>query len=105
MGCDEHVASHTSDEVNRVSVYTASEAECPASWRRCDNGACIEPLLWCDGIDNCGDSSDETEDNCAPSTILSIPGIVIIAVIVVLVIIAIGVVVYVCKRRRAYRAT
>ncbi|XP_050052319.1 uncharacterized protein [Dermacentor andersoni] len=87
-------------------VNRSSEAECPESWRRCDNGACLEPLVWCDGIDNCGDGSDETEANCgeSPSTVLSIPGIIIIAVIVVLVIIAIGVVVYVCKRRRAYRA-
>ncbi|KAL3244928.1 hypothetical protein MRX96_018509 [Rhipicephalus microplus] len=86
-------------------VNRSSEAECPESWRRCDNGACIEPRLWCDRIDNCGDGSDEDEANCAPSTVLSIPGIVIIAVIVVLVIIAIGAIVYVCRRRRAYRAT
>lgn len=86
-------------------VNKTSESECPESWRRCNNGACLEPLVWCDGIDNCGDGSDETAANCAPSTVLSIPGIVIIAVLVALVIIAIGVVVFVCKRRRAYRAT
>ncbi|KAH8039817.1 hypothetical protein HPB51_009073 [Rhipicephalus microplus] len=102
-----HITASSSMQTfqSNTFVTSPSEAECPESWRRCDNGACIEPRLWCDRIDNCGDGSDEDEANCAPSTVLSIPGIVIIAVIVVLVIIAIGAIVYVCRRRRAYRAT
>lgn len=83
-------------------VNRSSEAECPESWRRCSNGACLEPRVWCDGIDNCGDGTDEAAENCSPSTVLSIPGIVIIAVIVALVLIAVVVVALICKRRRAH---
>ncbi|XP_077532907.1 uncharacterized protein LOC144145242 [Haemaphysalis longicornis] len=86
-----------------VSPYTnSSEAECPKSWRRCSNGTCLESRVWCDGIDNCGDGTDEAAENCSPSTVLSIPGIVIIAVIVALVLIAVVVVALICKRRRAH---
>lgn len=86
-------------------VNRSSEAECPESWRRCNTGACIESRVWCDGIDNCGDGSDESATTCAPAAYrLTIPAIVIIVMLVAFVLISVMVVCYVRRRRSAYRA-
>lgn len=90
-----------------VAYVNASDfsADCPYGWRQCEDGACIDPRVWCDGIPNCGDGSDEASENCGPSSYrLTVPGIVIIAVVVAFAVLAILVVIYVRRRRNAYRA-
>ena len=38
-----------------------SEGICPMNQFRCANNTCI-PIFWaCDGLNDCGDNSDETE--------------------------------------------
>lgn len=84
---------------------SAFNGDCPYGWRQCGDGACIEPGVWCDTIYNCGDGSDETPEICGASSYrLTIPGIVIIAVVVAFAVIAILLVIYVRRRRNAYRA-
>ena len=39
--------------------YLNAADNCPMNQFRCDNGTCI-PIFWlCDGIDDCGNASDE----------------------------------------------
>ena len=37
---------------------------CPINTFACQNGECISNLLRCDGDNNCGDGSDEKDDDC-----------------------------------------
>ncbi|XP_049628790.1 apical endosomal glycoprotein [Suncus etruscus] len=46
----------------------APQAHCPLGHHRCGNGACVEPLLLCDGEADCGDSSDEAPAVCSKHT-------------------------------------
>lgn len=39
----------------------APEPVCPSGTLRCQNGACVEQRLVCDGTDDCGDATDEEE--------------------------------------------
>ncbi|CAN7990799.1 unnamed protein product, partial [Ixodes hexagonus] len=90
-----------------VAYVNASDfsGDCSYGWRQCGDGACIDPRVWCDGIQNCGDGSDEAPQNCGPSSYrLTVPGIVIITVVVAFAVLAILVVIYVRRRRSAYRA-
>ena len=32
---------------------------CLAGQKRCNNGHCVESEEWCNGLDECGDKSDE----------------------------------------------
>lgn len=41
--------------------------ECTNGFQRCDHGICIEKSLWCDGLNDCGDFSDEL--NCDDFTL------------------------------------
>ena len=36
--------------------------------RRCNNGKCIYVDWWCDGVDHCGDNSDEERKKCSNHT-------------------------------------
>ena len=38
---------------------------CPRGTARCDNNLCVENRLWCNGVSECGDMSDEPA-MCAP---------------------------------------
>lgn len=49
-----------SDEDSKM----CSKLPCPVNKYRCNNGICISRLRLCDGIDNCGDSSDEFKEIC-----------------------------------------
>lgn len=40
-------------------VLHSYSPDCYEFENRCDNGFCMNKTLWCDGIDNCGDFSDE----------------------------------------------
>ena len=41
------------------SSFLITEGICPMNQFRCNNGTCI-PISWaCDGVNDCGDSSDE----------------------------------------------
>ena len=44
-----------------LSINLAPE-ECALEMKRCDHGRCISKSLWCNGDNDCGDFSDET--NC-----------------------------------------
>ena len=39
-------------------------AGCPEGWFRCALGECIPQSWMCDGVDNCGDRSDEDNTEC-----------------------------------------
>ena len=43
---------------------------CPWGSFLCSNGNCISPLLKCDGEDNCGDGSDEVDQDCIPGNMI-----------------------------------
>ena len=46
-----------------MSVFIGSTAICLLNQYRCNNTNCIPGSLICNGIDDCGDNSDETK-NC-----------------------------------------
>lgn len=35
----------------------------PIQKHQCRNGACTQPFYVCDGVDHCGDNSDEMDEN------------------------------------------
>ncbi|XP_078065094.1 prolow-density lipoprotein receptor-related protein 1-like, partial [Mustelus asterias] len=44
--------------------------KCRTGYRRCINGRCLLTAKWCNGLDDCGDNSDEAFCNktmCAPN--------------------------------------
>ena len=53
----------------RCTHMNATHCLCPSSGDMlCQNQVCISKLLFCDGIDHCGDGSDEPEgcaDDCS----------------------------------------
>lgn len=46
---------------NEVNIFLALE-ECKSDMKRCEHGMCISKSLWCNGVNDCGDFSDE--ENC-----------------------------------------
>ncbi|XP_073982377.1 uncharacterized protein isoform X2 [Rhodnius prolixus] len=48
-----------------ASVTTPAPKVCPISHLRCNNGRCVPHNKYCDGINNCGDGSDEPK-KCTP---------------------------------------
>ena len=50
-----------------LNYYCFNAGDCsPQYYFRCDNSVCVEKSYVCDGIDSCGDNSDE-EQNCGIS--------------------------------------
>ena len=45
---------------NVISSSSESDKECSLGGFPCSNGACIPGSFMCNGIDDCGDNSDET---------------------------------------------
>lgn len=48
----------------------AGSRKCKKGYLHCMNGRCVASRYWCDGVDNCGDNSDEVPCNseCLPGT-------------------------------------
>ena len=47
-----------------LKCYLIAEGICPINQFRCENDTCI-PIPWaCDGVDDCGDGSDENDLTC-----------------------------------------
>ena len=45
-------------------------SECRRNQFQCDNGVCMNDTLWCNGVSECLDGSDEPEDcqtTCSPN--------------------------------------
>jgi len=47
----------------QVKLFMCIISACAAIGERCANGRCLWPRERCDGVNNCGDYSDET--NCS----------------------------------------
>ena len=45
---------------NFISFPSESDKKCSLEGFPCSNGACIPRSFMCNGIDDCGDNSDET---------------------------------------------
>lgn len=52
------------------SSSLAGSRKCKKGYLHCMNGRCVASRYWCDGVDNCGDNSDEVPCNseCLPGT-------------------------------------
>lgn len=68
-------------------------------------GACISPLLWCDGVPHCRSGFDEDESNCAFQ--LGVPTLYMVtgagALAVLLLLVCVTGCVKLCRRRRKER--
>ena len=45
-------------------LHSFCTGTCPWNEFACSNGKCIPNLFKCDGMDNCGDGSDESNEEC-----------------------------------------
>lgn len=74
----QHLTSYPRCEL-RFTVFT--KAPCKSGAFNCQNGICVWEHLVCDGINNCGDYSDEVDNktgfSCAPEKFWSVKGTLI----------------------------
>ena len=55
-------------DCNDASDQIGCELPCEEDQFQCDNKVCLKKELQCDGIDHCGDNTDETHcGECSPS--------------------------------------
>ncbi|KAK3088718.1 hypothetical protein FSP39_022962 [Pinctada imbricata] len=71
-----------------VLLTTFHEGPCGEEEFRCTNGRCINERLTCDGMNNCGDHSDEC--NLSPSVVLGI-----VSSVILITILGIGIILYI----------
>lgn len=61
----------TITKINIDAAFFFSSAECDASQLKCKNGQCKAKFWECDGIDDCGDETDEeTCGELSPTVII-----------------------------------
>jgi len=47
------------------NMFCAEPIICRGNYHKCPSGSkCIQICQFCDGVDNCGDNSDEDDDFC-----------------------------------------
>lgn len=67
MRCDgERDCRDMSDEIGCPPKYNGRY--CPVDRFECKNHLCVDQIDLCDGIDDCGDKSDEASDMCGKNS-------------------------------------
>ena len=59
------------------NFHSICTGNCPWNEFPCSNGKCIPHLFKCDGMDNCGDRSDESNEDCQNGNNISVTKLII----------------------------
>ena len=72
-GSDEEIRNSTGGNSTQCPPKTSTRV-CKHNEYQCLNLQCIHSKFFCDGVDDCGDGSDEPEDDCKKQSNKSSPG-------------------------------